>query len=140
MTALTLDENTLFLATADLLVVVHIAFVLFVVLGALLVLRWPRLVWVHVPAAAWGAATEFMGWICPLTPLENHLRQRGGAATYQGEFIEQHVLPLLYPAHLTRQRQIWLGCFAVLINLFLYLAHHPHTVEIEARRPNGARP
>lgn len=112
--------TTLFRAAADLVVVVHAAFVLFVVLGGLLVVRWPRLAWVHVPAAAWGVLTELAGWICPLTPLENHLRERGGMSTYQGEFVEHYVLPLLYPAHLTRGRQIWLGAAAIIINVGLY--------------------
>lgn len=112
--------TTLFRAAADLVVVVHAAFVLFVVLGGLLVVRWPRLAWVHVPAAAWGVLTELAGWICPLTPLENHLRERSGMSTYQGEFVEHYVLPLLYPAHLTRGHQIWLGAAAIIINVVLY--------------------
>jgi hypothetical protein len=112
--------TTLFRAAADLVVVVHAAFVLFVVLGGLLVVRWPRLASVHVPAAAWGVLTELAGWICPLTPLENHLRERSGMSTYQGEFVEHYVWPLLYPAHLTRGRQIWLGAAAIIINVGLY--------------------
>jgi hypothetical protein len=114
------DEATLFRLAADLVVAVHAAFVVFVVLGALLVLRWPRLAWVHVPAAAWGAAIEFLGWICPLTPLENYLRRRGGSAAYRGDFIEHYVLPVLYPAHLTHNVQIWLGGLAVIVNVLLY--------------------
>lgn len=120
MTVPPLDQATLFRVAADLVVGVHAAFVVFVVLGALLVVRWPRLVWVHVPAAAWGVFTEFLGWTCPLTPAENYLRHRGGSSTYQGEFIEHYVLPLLYPARLTRHRQIWLGGFAIIINVLLY--------------------
>ena len=77
----------LFRVAADVVVAVHAAFVLFVVAGALLVLRWPRLMWVHVPAAIWGASIEFLGWICPLTPLENHLRRQGGSSAYRGDFI-----------------------------------------------------
>ena len=120
MTVPALDQATLLRVAADLVVVVHATFVVFVVLGALLVLRWPRLVWMHLPAAAWGVFIEFRGWICPLTPFENYLRQRSGASTYQGEFIDHYVLPLLYPAHLTRHRQIWLGTVAALINVLLY--------------------
>lgn len=101
-------------------VAVHAAFVAFVALGGWLVVRWRRLAWVHVPAAIWGVITELAGWICPLTPLENYLRQRGGSSAYQGEFIEHYVLPLLYPAQLTRPRQIWLGSFALIINVLLY--------------------
>jgi uncharacterized protein DUF2784 len=80
VTSLPIDLPTVFRATADLVVAVHAAFVVFVVLGGLLVARWPRLAWVHVPAAAWGVFIEFRGWICPLTPLENYLRQRGGSS------------------------------------------------------------
>jgi hypothetical protein len=118
-------------AAADLVVVVHAAFVAFVVAGGLLVARWPRLVWVHVPAAAWGALIEFQGWICPLTPLENYLRQRGGTAGYEGDFIEHYLLPLLYPAQLTRYRQMWLGSLAVAINVLVYWRI--------ARRASGTR-
>jgi hypothetical protein len=120
VTAPLLGQPMLFRVAADLVVAVHAAFVVFVVAGALLVLQWPRLAWVHVPAAAWGASIEFLGWMCPLTPLENALRQRGGSAGYRGDFIEHYVLPLLYPAHLTREAQIWLGGLAVLVNVVLY--------------------
>ncbi len=102
------------------MVVVHAAYVVFVVLGGLLVARWPRVAWVHLPAAAWGVLIEFAGWICPLTPLENYLRERGGSSTYHGDFIEHYILPMLYPAQLTRGRQMWLGSLAIIINLFLY--------------------
>lgn len=107
-------------AAADLVAVVHAAFVVFVVLGALLVLRWRQLIWVHVPAALWGVLTEIRGWTCPLTPLEQYLRQRSGSSAYQGEFIEHYLLPLLYPANLTRSRQIWLASLAILVNVVLY--------------------
>ena len=76
---------------ADATVVAHLAFVLFVVAGGLLVLRWPRVAWAHVPAVAWGAWVEFAGWICPLTPLENWLRARGGQTAYTASFIDQYV-------------------------------------------------
>jgi hypothetical protein len=101
-------------------VVIHAAFVVFVVLGGLLVARWPRLAWVHVPAAAWGILVEFRGWICPLTPLENYLRQLGGSSVYEGEFIEQYIMPLLYPARLTPRVQFWLGGVALAVNVLLY--------------------
>jgi hypothetical protein len=107
-------------AAADVVVAVHAAFVVFVVAGALLALRWPRIAWVHVPAAAWGAFIEFRGQICPLTPLEHYLRERGQASTYQGDFIAHYVLPLLYPERLTRNTQIWLGGVAFIINILLY--------------------
>ena len=115
-----MDRVTLFRMAADLAVLLHAGFVVFVVLGALLVARWPKLVWVHLPAAAWGAFVELRGWICPLTPLENWLRRRAGTSTYQGDFIEHYVLPVLYPAQLTRGMQLWLGGFAVGLNLIAY--------------------
>lgn len=110
----------MFRAAADVVVLVHVGFVVFVVLGGLLVARWPRLAWVHVPAAAWGVFIEFSGWICPLTPLENYLRQRGASPAYEGEFIEHYILPLLYPATLTTRVQIWLGSLALVVNLAVY--------------------
>lgn len=105
---------------ADAVVVFHFGFVLFVVLGGLLVLRWPRLAWLHVPAALWGALIEFAGWICPLTPLEKSLRRMGGGAGYQGGFIEHYVLPVLYPRGLTRSVQLMLGAVVVAINVYVY--------------------
>jgi Protein of Unknown function (DUF2784). len=107
-------------ALADLVLVVHLAFVLFVVLGGLLVLKWPRLAWLHVPTAVWGVLIEYKGWICPLTPLENSFRARGGGAGYSGGFIEHYIQPLLYPAGLTRGTQIVLGSLALLVNLTAY--------------------
>jgi hypothetical protein len=105
---------------ADLVVLVHFAFVVFVVAGALLVLRWRRLAWIHVPVAAWGALIEFGGWICPLTPLENWLRQQGGAAGYGGGFVEHYIIPVLYPGHLTRGIQIALGMAVLVLNGGIY--------------------
>ena len=107
-------------ALADLVLVVHLTFVLFVVLGGLLVLRWPRIAWLHVPAAIWGVLIEYTWWICPLTPLENSFRARGGEAGYAGGFIEHYIQPLLYPAGLTRGTQIVLGSFVLLLNLSAY--------------------
>jgi uncharacterized membrane protein YhhN len=85
----------LFRALADGVLVVHLAFVLFVVLGGLLALRWPRVAWVHVPVALYGAAIEYVGFICPLTPLEVWLRERGGEAGYQGGFVEHYITAAL---------------------------------------------
>lgn len=105
---------------ADMLVAAHLAFVVFVVLGGLLALRWPRVIWVHLPAAVWGVLIEFAGWLCPLTPLENWLRLRGGEAGYSGSFIERYVLPVLYPAGLTRSVQLTLGALALAVNVAIY--------------------
>ena len=107
-------------ALADLVLVVHLAFVLFVVLGGLLVLRWPKVAWLHLPAAIWGVLIEYMGWICPLTPLENSFRMHGGEAGYSGGFIQHYIQPLLYPAGLTRPTQIVLGSIALILNLAAY--------------------
>jgi hypothetical protein len=105
---------------ADFVVLVHFAFVLFVVAGALLVLRWRWVAWVHVPAAIWGALIEFAGWICPLTPLEQRLRIMGGSAGYTGGFIEHYILPILYPAGLNRRVQIVLGLLVLGVNVAIY--------------------
>jgi hypothetical protein len=105
---------------ADLVVLVHFGFVLFVVLGGLLALRWPRAAWVHLPAALWGAGIEFAAGICPLTPLENHFRRLGGEAGYTGGFVEHYVLPVLYPDGLTREVQLGLGMFVLVLNLVVY--------------------
>ena len=105
---------------ADLVVIVHFLFVLLSLLGALLVIRWPKIMWLHLPTALWAAGVEFSGKICPLTPLENWLRVRGGGAGYAGDFIGQHLLRLLYPSGLTRGVQIILGAIVVGINIGIY--------------------
>jgi hypothetical protein len=95
--------------------------VVFVVLGGLLVLRWPWVVYLHLPAAVWGAAIEFAGWICPLTPLEHWLRRQDGDAAYSGGFIEHYILPLLYPSSLTRNVQLLFGFLVLTVNLVIYI-------------------
>lgn len=105
---------------ADLVLVVHAGFVLFVVLGGVVVLRWPRVAWVHAPSAVWGALIEFFGWGCPLTPLEKWLRRAAGQAGYEGGFIEHYVIWWLYPHELTRGHQIVLGLGVLLVNLLVY--------------------
>ena len=105
---------------AEVVVVLHFCFVLFVLVGGLLALRWPRTVWIHLPAAAWGALISFAGWVCPLTPLEKWLRREGGLAGYDGGFVEHYILPVLYPRALTRDVQIILGAIVILLNLLVY--------------------
>lgn len=105
---------------ADAVAIVHFLFVLFVVAGGVLVLRWPKVAWVHVPAAVWGALVEVMGWECPLTPLEDHLRTLGRAAVAQGDFVAQYLLPVLYPERLTPTVQRGLGAFVVAVNVVVY--------------------
>jgi Protein of Unknown function (DUF2784) len=115
---------------AELLVIVHCAFVAFVVFGALLVLYRPWIAFLHVPMALWGATTELLGIVCPLTPLEQALWRRAGEAGYEGGFIEHYLLPLVYPAGLTRSVQIALGIAVLLVNLALYA-----WIVIRDRRP-----
>jgi Protein of Unknown function (DUF2784) len=105
---------------ADALVLLHLLFVVFVMTGGFLLVRWPRLLWLHLPAAAWGAFIEFSGGICPLTPLENDLRVLGGGSAYSGDFVERYLLPLLYPAQLTPALQQVLGGVVVGVNLLAY--------------------
>ncbi|HBZ95386.1 MAG TPA: DUF2784 domain-containing protein [Pseudomonas sp.] len=105
---------------ADALVLVHLGFILFVLLGGLLLLRWPRLLWLHLPAVAWGIVVECLHLGCPLTPWENQLRRAAGQAGYEGGFIEHYLIPLIYPAGLTPQIQLWLGAIVVLVNLAVY--------------------
>ena len=105
---------------ADLIVLLHLAFILFVGLGALLCLRWKWMAWLHLPAAAWGAAIEFRQGICPLTPLEQRLRLAAGDAGYSGGFIDHYLLPIIYPSGLDADVQYALGTLVVLLNLALY--------------------
>jgi hypothetical protein len=111
----------LYLALADFIVLLHLGFILFVVLGGLLVFRCRWLVWLHVPAALWGALVEFLGWICPLTPLETWLRRAAGAPGYSGSFVDQYVVPVVYPADLTREIQIFLGLCVLIFNSAVYV-------------------
>jgi hypothetical protein len=101
-------------------ILVHFAFVLFVVLGGLAVLCFPRLAWIHLPAAAWGILIEMAGWTCPLTPLENWLRMRAGGSSYERGFVEHYFLSVLYPTGLSRPVQIILGVLVLGVNLLIY--------------------
>ncbi len=105
---------------ADAVLLVHLLFIVFAVGGGLLALRWRWMPWLHLPALAWGATVEFTGWICPLTPLENALRQAGGAAGYAESFTERYLLPLIYPGALTRELQFVLGGTLLLFNAVVY--------------------
>ena len=106
--------------TADLVLIVHLAFILFVALGGLLVLRRPRLIWLHLPTVVWGALSEFLGVICPLTPLETALRELGGGNGYGGDFILHYITAIIYPSGLTRGTQIALGFGALTLNMAIY--------------------
>jgi hypothetical protein len=111
----------LFRILADATVVLHVAFVVFVLLGGLLVQRRPRIAWIHVPAVLWAAWVELAGWPCPLTPLENWLREQGGRAAYASGFVEHYLLHLLYPASLSRELQWGLGGAVLAINAAVYI-------------------
>lgn len=118
---------------ADAVVLGHLAFVAFVVAGGLLCFRWPRARFLHLPAAAWGLVIEWTGGMCPLTPLENHLRRLGGEAGYGGGFVEHYLLPVLYPAALTRSTQLVLGAAVLVVNAVVYAVWW-----WRRRRPAGA--
>jgi len=109
------------LILADFLVLLHLLFVAFVVAGGFLLLRWPKIAWLQLPAAVWGAYIEFSSGICPLTPLENHLRAIGGEAGYSVSFVERYLMPILYPANLTVPIQLVLGGLVVAVNLAAYI-------------------
>ena len=110
------------LIAADLVVLLHFAFIVFVVAGGLLVLKWRWLLWFHLPAVIWGAFIELSGWVCPLTPIENMLRMIGGGGTYSSSFIEQYIVSVIYPSGLQRSTQIALGLIVVAINAVIYAA------------------
>lgn len=105
---------------ADAVLLLHMSFVVFVVLGGLLVLRYRRLAWAHVPAAVWGIGIEAIGGICPLTTVENALRRSAGESGYPGGFVEHYIVPIIYPTALTRSTQFWLAGIALLINALIY--------------------
>lgn len=112
--------TTIYGILADGVVVAHLAFVVFVVVGGFLALRWRGVVWLHVPCALWGAYVELAGEICPLTPLENRLRRLAGEGGYGGGFIERYLVPILYPGELTREIQIALGVGVIVLNVAVY--------------------
>ncbi|MDJ0655985.1 MAG: DUF2784 domain-containing protein [Xanthomonadales bacterium] len=105
---------------ADLVVVLHLLFVLYVVAGALFCLKWPRAWLVHLPAAVWGVLVELNQWICPLTTAEQGLRKLANQSGYSGSFVDHYLVPILYPPGLTARTQIALGVVVVLVNLLLY--------------------
>ena len=112
--------NAIYHLLIDLVLLLHLGVVLFVIGGGLLLLKWPRLAWLHLPAAIWGAIVEYTGWICPLTPIENTLRAMARESAYGSDFIGHYLLPLMYPAGLTSHIQFLLGTTVVLVNLTIY--------------------
>jgi hypothetical protein len=105
---------------ADALVIAHLAFIVFVMLGGLLLLKWRWLIYLHLPAVVWGTLVELQGWLCPLTPLEQHLRTLAGETGYSGGFVQHYLLPVIYPAGLTREVQAVLAISVISTNLVIY--------------------
>ena len=105
---------------ADGLVLIHLMFICFVVFGGILATRWKWVSLFHLPAVAWGALIEFQGWICPLTPLEQHFRHLAGQSGYSGGFLEHYLIPLIYPSGLTRPIQMAIGAFVIIMNMIIY--------------------
>lgn len=105
---------------ADAVLLFHLAFILFALFGSLLLRRFPRLIWLHLPAAIWAGVIELVGFVCPLTPLENHLRRLGGEIGYSGSFIEHYLLPVIYPSGLSHEIQVGFGLGVIVINVVAY--------------------
>ena len=105
---------------ANAIVLAHFLFIAFVICGGLLVIRWPRFAVVHLPATVWGAIVEIFGWVCPLTPLENHFRLLAGNSSYSGDFIAQYLLPVIYPENMTITKQYIFGGIVIVINIIFY--------------------
>ena len=106
---------------ADLVMFFHLVFILYVIAGALLIIKWAKTLWLHLPSCFWGMTVEFTGWICPLTPWEIQLRRLAGEEGYTGSFIEQYLIPIIYPSGLTREIQMLLGSIVLIVNLSLYI-------------------
>ncbi len=107
-------------ALADLVLVIHLGFIIFVLIGGLLAFRWNWMPWLHLPAVCWAASLEIGGWTCPLTPFENWLRRTNGEAGFSGGFIEHYIWPIIYPVGLTPLIQMFLGVAVVVLNLGVY--------------------
>ena len=122
---------------ADLVVLLHLAFILFALFGGLAAVRRPRIAWLHLPALAWAVTVEAAGWICPLTPLEGHLRLAAGETAYAGGFVEHYIVPILYPGSLTRTAQVLLALALLLFNVVVYGAAWRRR---QGRTPDGDRP
>ncbi len=110
----------LYQLVADLIVLIHFAFIVFVLAGGLLVFKWHWILWLHIPAAIWGALIVMVGWICPLTPIENMLRQGGAGVAYPSGFIDRYFAPLIYPADFTDEMAIAMGVVVIVINVLVY--------------------
>ncbi|MFO8025773.1 DUF2784 domain-containing protein [Thiohalophilus sp.] len=114
-------SSTIYLILAELTVLLHFLFVAFVTVGALLLLRWPKLIWLHLPALFWGIYIQFSGGYCPLTPLEKNFRQLAGMKTYDGGFINHYLIPIIYPPGLTAEMQFMIGIGLIVLNALIYV-------------------
>jgi uncharacterized protein with PQ loop repeat len=114
------NKRMLYQTLATFVAFVHFGFILFVILGGLLVLRWPALKWIHLPAAVWGAVIEIGGFVCPLTKIENAFLRRAGAAGYDGGFIAHHLFSVIYPQGLTRGMEFAIAAFVIAVNAAVY--------------------
>ena len=123
-------------ALADLIILVHIAFIVFVLFGGLLAFRWRWMPLAHLPAVVWGAALEYFSWVCPLTPLENVLRRTGGGAGYSVSFIERYLVPVVYPAEFTRELQLLLGGAVLAVNALVYFLVLGRVENLRRSRPS----
>jgi hypothetical protein len=110
-----------FSIAATTVAILHLAFILFVLFGGLLVLRWPRMMWLHLPAATWGVLIEFFGWYCPLTKWENYFLQQAGRAGYSNGFVAHYIMPVIYPSGMTRGLEIAIGLFVLALNGGIYM-------------------
>jgi hypothetical protein len=122
---------------ADLILVMHLGFIIFVVAGGLLALKWRWMPFVHLPAVAWGVFVELAGKVCPLTPFENVLRESAGASGYEGGFIEHYLIPLIYPGEPSRHLPILLAALVVVANVIAYFVvwrYQRKTARVEAPR------
>ena len=113
-------RRMIFTLLATLIGIAHLLFILFVLLGGFLVLKWPKLMWVHLPAATWGVLIEVFGWYCPLTRWENFCLREAGRAGYSGGFVSHYIFPLIYPAGLTRGIELVIGALVLAVNLAIY--------------------
>lgn len=105
---------------ADIVVIFHLAFIVFAVIGGILILRWKSIVWLHLPATIWAVLILLVGWVCPLTPLENFLRQKGGERGYETSFIDQYIIPVIYPGELSSSVEFLLAMVLALVNCSIY--------------------
>lgn len=113
-------SSNIYLILAELTVLLHFLFVVFVAIGALLLLRWPKLIWLHLPALLWGIYIQFSGGYCPLTPLEKTFRQLAGMQGYEGGFVNHYLIPIIYPPGLTHEMQIMIGIGLIVLNVLIY--------------------